>query len=75
MKTINIPIKDNSYNVYIKRGLLSDISSYIDLNREIIVITDDFIPKIYLNTIKENMSNLQIFEVPQGEKSKSMEIA
>jgi len=75
MKTINIPIKDNSYNVYIKRGLLSDISNYIDLNREIIVITDDFIPKIYLNTIKEKMGNSHIFEVPHGEKSKSMEIA
>ena len=75
MKTINIPIKDNSYNVYIKRGLLSDISNYIDLNREIIIITDDFIPKTYLNTIKKEMSNLNIFEVPQGEESKSMEIA
>ncbi len=75
MKTINIPIKDNSYNVYIKRGLLSNISSYIDLNREIVVITDDFIPKTYLNTITEKMNNKSIFEVPQGESSKSMEVA
>ncbi len=75
MKTINIPIKDNSYNVYIKRGLLLDISRYFDVNRQIVIITDDFIPKIYLNTIKEQMSNPTIFEVPQGEESKSMEIA
>ena len=75
MKTINIPIKDNSYNVYIKRGLLLNIDSYIDLNREIVIITDDFIPKTYLNTIKEKMSNLEIFEIPHGENSKSMEVA
>lgn len=75
MKTINIPIKDNSYNVHINRGLLLNISSYIDLNREIVIITDDFIPKTYLNTIKANMSDLHIFEVPHGEESKSMEIA
>lgn len=75
MKTINIPIKDNPYNVYIKRGLLLDISSYIDMNRQIVIITDDFIPKTYLNTIKEKMSNPIIFEVSQGEVSKSMEIA
>ncbi|MCK5761545.1 MAG: 3-dehydroquinate synthase [Candidatus Izimaplasma sp.] len=75
MKTINIPIKDNSYNIYINRGILSDISSYIDVNREIVIITDDFIPKMYLNTIKDKMSNMQIFEVPHGEQSKSMEIA
>jgi len=75
MRKLNIPIKDNSYDVYINRGLLLDISSYIDLNKEIIIITDDFIPKTYLNTIKKNMSNLLIFEVPHGEESKSMEIA
>jgi len=75
MKTITIPIKNNSYNVYINRGLLSNMSSYIDLDREIVIITDDFIPKTYINTIKDKMSNMHIFEVPQGEKSKSMEIA
>jgi len=75
MKTISIPIKDNSYDVYINRGILSDISNYIDVNRQIVIITDDFIPKTYLNTIKEKMNNPLIFEVPQGETSKSMEIA
>ena len=74
MIKINIPIKDNSYNVFIKRGLLSDIDNYIDLNRQIVIITDDFIPKVYLNTIKQKMDNLIVFEVPQGETSKSMEI-
>ena len=75
MIKINIPIKDNSYNVYINHGLLLNIHNYIDISREIVIITDDFIPKIYLNTIKEKMINPVIFEVPQGEKSKSMEIA
>lgn len=74
MKTINILIKDISYPVHIKYGLLSDIGTYIDLNRQIIIITDDFIPKIYLNTIKAKMNLPMIFEVPQGENSKSMEI-
>ncbi len=75
MIKINIPIKDASYNVYINHGLLFNLSSYIDLNREIVIITDDFIPKIYLNTIKKKMSNSRVFEVPHGEKSKSMETA
>ena len=75
MKKISIPIKNNPYDVYINRGLLFDLSSYIDLNKEIVIITDDFIPKIYLNTIKEKMSNLRVFEVPHGEKSKSMDTA
>ncbi len=75
MVKINIPIKDNSYDVIISRGILNEIDSYIDLDRQIVIITDDFIPKVYLNAIKEKMLNPLIFEIPQGESSKSMEIA
>jgi len=75
MIKINIPIKENPYDVIISRGILHEINNYIDVNRQIVIITDDFIPKVYLNTIKEKMLNPLIFEVPQGESSKSMEIA
>ncbi len=75
MIKINMPIKDNSYDVLIKRGLLSNIDNYIDINRQIVIITDDFIPKRYLNTLREKINNPIVFEVPQGETSKSMEIA
>ncbi len=74
MKIIDISIKDYPYKVYIDRSLLLNIDNYIDVNRQIVIITDDFIPKIYLNTIKDKMNNPLIFEVPQGETSKSMEI-
>ena len=75
MIKINIPIKNNPYNVFIKRGLLSDIDSYIDVSRQIVIITDDFIPKIYLNILRKKIKNPIVFEVPEGESSKSMEIA
>ncbi len=75
MKTITIPIKEKVYNVYLNRDILFDIASYIDVKREIIIITDDFIPKSYLNTISLEMTNYQVFEVPHGETAKSMEIA
>jgi len=75
MIKINIPIEENPYEVIISRGILNEIDTYIDINRQIVIITDDFIPKVYLNTIKEKMLNPLVFEVPQGESSKSMEIA
>ncbi len=75
MRKVNIHIKETPYNVYIERNILKDIASYIDINREIVIITDDFIPKTYLNIIKEEMTNSLVFEVPHGETAKSMEIA
>lgn len=75
MKTINIKIPNKEYNVHINSGLLYDIDKYIDVFREIVIVTDDFIPKQYLKTIKTKITNPLIFEVPMGEASKSIDIA
>lgn len=75
MKTININIPNKEYNVHIKSGLLFDIEKYIDVNQEIVIITDDFIPKDYLDIIKTKITNPLVFEVPMGENSKSIDIA
>ena len=73
MRTININIPNKEYKVHINNGLLYDIDKYIDVNRQIVVITDDFIPKEYLNVLKAKIPNPLIFEVPMGESSKSIE--
>ena len=76
MKTIQVSIKNqDSYNVHIKHGLLSEIDKYIDGTREIVVITDDFIPKQYLELLQTKINVSTVFEVPAGENSKSMEMA
>ena len=75
MKTININIPNKEYKVHIKNGLLLDIDKYIDVFREIVIVTDDFIPKQYLKLLKSKIANPLIFEVPMGESSKSIDIA
>lgn len=75
MQKINIPIPNKEYNVYIDSGILHKIDQYIDINREIVIITDDFIPKTYLEIIRSKMKNPLIIEVPMGEKSKSISTA
>ncbi|MBN2604728.1 MAG: 3-dehydroquinate synthase, partial [Bacilli bacterium] len=72
MKTINVPIPGKEYNVHVHSGILFDIDKYIDVNKQIVIITDDFIPKIYLNTILNKIINPLIIEVPMGEDSKSI---
>lgn len=75
MKTIEINIPNKEYKVHISNGLLYDVDQYIDVSREIVIITDDFIPKEYLKILKSKIANPLIFEVPMGESSKSIDIA
>ena len=57
MKTIEINIPNKEYKVHINNGLLYDIDSYIDVFREIVIVTDDFIPKEYLKILKSKIAN------------------
>ena len=75
MKKIIIPIPNKSYEVLIHKGLLQEIDKYIDKNREIVIISDDNIPKQYINSILPLLNNPTTLFVPQGEASKSMETA
>jgi 3-dehydroquinate synthase len=75
MKTIEINIPNKEYKVHINNGLLYDIDKYIDVFREIVIVTDDFIPKEYLKILKTKIPNPLIFEVPMGETSKSIDVA
>lgn len=74
MKTININLPKKEYKVHIENGILSDIDKYIDVYREIVIVTDDFIPKQYLKVLKSKIANPLIFEVPTGESSKSIDM-
>ena len=75
MKTIEINIPNKEYKVHISNGLLNDIDKYIDVYREIVIVTDDFIPKEYLKMLTTKIANPLIFEVPMGELSKSIDVA
>ena len=75
MKKVHIPLKDKSYDVLIDHGILSQIAKYVDTKREIVIITDDNIPKTYLETISPLLGSPLCLFVPEGESSKSMEMA
>ena len=75
MKKVHISLKENGYDVLIQKGLLNSIDEYIDKTKEIVIITDDNIPRKYLNIIKPKLNNPLTLFVPQGEQSKSMETA
>jgi 3-dehydroquinate synthase len=75
MITLQVPFETRSYDIIIDDGILSRINQYVETTRQTVIITDDNIPTIYLDIIKPFFNDLLVLTIPQGESSKSMEMA
>lgn len=75
MRTVSVPLPGRSYDIHIGRGLLKRLDRFLDPNQEYVVITDDNIPKTYWHTIAPQLGHPLLLEVPEGEASKSFELA
>ncbi|MBQ7779513.1 MAG: 3-dehydroquinate synthase [Clostridia bacterium] len=72
MKTIKINLGENSYNVHVGKGLINEAKNLFDLDRKVLVVTDDGVPSEYAKQIAEQCKEAYIVTVPQGEGSKSI---
>ena len=63
----------NSYNIEIERGGISKAKEYFNLNRNVMIITDEGVPVVYAEKIAEQCRKAYIKVVPQGEESKSFQ--
>ena len=58
------------YDIILERGALNKASSYINLNRKCLIVTDSGVPYEYAEAIKKQAKEGYICVIPQGEKSK-----
>lgn len=70
---LKVDLKENSYGVIIEKGALSSADKYFNLNRKVLIVTDDNVPAEYSETVKNLSKDSIIRTVPNGEKSKSFE--
>jgi 3-dehydroquinate synthase len=57
-KTIKVKLKDNSYEIFLKQGIISKVGDYIKdvgIGKKILIVTQDKIPKIYLEQVKKSL--------------------
>ena len=54
---LNVTMKDHNYDVVIERNSLDNIESYLDLNRNVLIVTDDGIPQSYVNKVLSKCNN------------------
>lgn len=70
---INVNTSSKKYDVIIEKNILEKVNNYLDLNRKVLIVTDDGIPSCYVNTVKSQCLKPFVYIVKQGESSKSFE--
>ncbi len=69
---IPIELGENSYDIVLERGALERIGEYIELNRKVLIVTDDGVPEVYAQAVKKQSRDAVIVTIPEGEGSKSL---
>jgi 3-dehydroquinate synthase len=66
--TVEIP--NHKYNIHIQKGILENIHKYVDLDRKVLIVTDDEIPEEYVNTLQKQCPDSYLATIHAGEASK-----
>lgn len=68
-----IPVKTSQwdYEIIIEKNSIKKAGEYLNLNRKVLVVTDEGVPSDYAKTIASFCRDAVIKTVPQGEASKS----
>ena len=70
---LNVKTSNGSYSVIIRKGVLKEAYKYINLKRKILIVTDDNIPSIYIDTISKQCENYLVYTITHGETSKNFD--
>ncbi len=66
---VNVP---NNYTVTVERGALHRADHVFNLDRKVLIVTDDGVPAQYAKTVAALCKDAVTVTVPQGENSKSL---
>ena len=69
----NIKMKDHQYDVVIERNILDKVESYLELNRKVLIVTDDGIPSTYIDKVLSKCKQGYVYTIKQGEASKNFQ--
>lgn len=71
--SIRVNAQNGSYDVTIKSGALQNIASLIDLDRKVLVVTDDGVPKEYAQRVINASKEPTLITLASGEASKNFD--
>ena len=71
---LSVNLKDISYQIQIQSGVLSRVGQYVDLNRKVLIVSDDGVPAEYVETVRRQCPLGSCHIVRQGEGAKSFPV-
>ncbi len=72
--TVALNLGDRSYDIIIERGVLNNAGHLLNLNRNVLIVTDDGVPAEYAECIAQQCLNPVIVIIKQGEESKTFPV-
>lgn len=73
MKTLHMDLKEHGYDILLGQGLLSNADKYLNLNRKVLIITDDGVPSEFSEVVASKSKDAKIVTFKQGEASKNVD--
>lgn len=67
-----LQLPDGSYPITIERGCIRQAGSLLNLNRKVLIVTDEGVPEEYADAVAAASAVPVIARMPQGEGSKSL---
>ena len=71
---LNVKTALSSYPIVLERGVLKKAGSHLKLDRRCLILTDENIPKSYVDTLSAQCGEPHVFVIPAGEGSKTLEM-
>ncbi len=72
MTRVRVNLGEDSYDVVIGRGILSSVGEMFNLDRRVLIVTDEGVPREYAEVVAMAAKAPRIVTVGEGEGSKSM---
>lgn len=71
---MRLPVKsdDMTYDIILENGALKEVDRYFDLNRKVLLVTDDGVPEEYVRIVADAAKDVRILRLPAGEQSKTL---
>ncbi len=70
---IHLDLDKDSYDIVLEKGAITKAGEYLNLDRKVLIVTDDGVPKEYAEVLAKQCKEPVIATIPQGEESKNFD--
>lgn len=71
---LHMDLGEHSYDIVLQSGGLSQLKDYVNLDRQVMIITDTGVPTSFVDIVKAQCPHCHVYVTEQGEDSKSIAV-